>query len=72
MLRITACKAQIDKANCATLVLSNGVSIAPNSGGGILNVVASRVDLLNGSIGSALVPLTELDIDGATFQLNAR
>ena len=55
----------------ATLVVSNGISIAAGSGGSVLNIVSSTVNLLNGSIGSALTPLTELDIDNGKLQLNA-
>jgi hypothetical protein len=54
----------------ATLVISNGISVAANSGGGTLNVVSSTVELLNGAIGSAIMPLTTLTIDGAILQLN--
>jgi hypothetical protein len=55
----------------ATLTISNGLTIAPNSGGGTLNIVSSTVKLLNGAIASNAMPLATLSLDGATLQVNA-
>lgn len=55
----------------AILVASNGIAVGTNSGGGTLNIVSSTVKLLNeGTIASPFSPLTVLDIDGATLQMD--
>jgi hypothetical protein len=56
----------------ATLVISNGLSIGTGTAGGTLNLISSTVQTLNtATIGSPTAPLTALDLDGATLQLNA-
>ena len=56
----------------ATLVASNGISIGAGTAGGTLSVIHSTVKVLNnGAIGSPASPLSTLNLDGATLQLNA-
>jgi len=56
----------------ATLVVSNGISIGAGTAGGTLSVIQSTVKALNsGTIGSPVSPLTTLNLDGGTLQLNA-
>lgn len=54
----------------ATLVISNGISIGTGTAGGTLSASASTVKILNGTIGTPAAPLTTLNLDGATLQLN--
>jgi autotransporter-associated beta strand protein len=55
----------------ATTVLSNGVTIGANTAGGTLSVIDSTLKVLNGTLGTPSLPLTALNLDGATLQLNA-
>ena len=56
----------------ATLVVSNGISIGASTAGGTLSVIQSTVKMLNsGTIGSLASPLSILNLDGGTLQLNA-
>ena len=53
----------------ATLIASNGITVASGTAGGTLTVSASTVKILAGKVGSP-APLTTLNLDGGTLQLN--
>jgi hypothetical protein len=54
----------------ASTVLSNGVTIGASTAGGTLSVIDSTLKVLGGTLGTPALPLTGLNLDGATLQLN--
>ncbi len=55
----------------ATLIASNGITIGAGNAGGTLSVINSTVKVLNsGVVGTPVIPLTALNLDGAILQLN--
>jgi autotransporter-associated beta strand protein len=55
----------------ATLTVSNNVTIGAGTAGGTLSAISSAIKLLNGaSIGDPVTPLTILNLDGGSVQMD--
>jgi autotransporter-associated beta strand protein len=55
----------------ANLVVTNGITVGAGTAGGTITISGSTVKILNNGIGSFVAPLTMLNLDAGTLQLNA-